>query len=120
MTNALVLLSGGLDSEHLHHPGIDTGNVDGSTGFEGYDKIFVRLTGCPLRCGYCDTAYAFSGGELMTSDAILDTVRSKGVRHVTVTGGEPLAQPVRRTKTVGNPVVLVSPCRDRKISVIRS
>ncbi|MCZ6640612.1 MAG: 7-carboxy-7-deazaguanine synthase QueE [Gammaproteobacteria bacterium] len=59
----------------------------------GLPTVFVRLTGCPLRCQYCDTAYAFSGGELMSLAAILDTVRSKGVRHVTVTGGEPLAQP---------------------------
>lgn len=59
--------------------------------------MFVRTTGCPLRCQYCDTAYAFSGGERMTLDAILAKVDSHGVRHVTVTGGEPLAQPATLT-----------------------
>ena len=54
--------------------------------------VFVRLTGCPLRCGYCDTAYAFHGGEWWTLDAIRAEVRRHGVRHVCVTGGEPLAQ----------------------------
>jgi 7-carboxy-7-deazaguanine synthase len=55
--------------------------------------VFVRLTGCPLRCQYCDTAYAFSGGEMTAIAAILDQVRTFGARYVTVTGGEPLAQP---------------------------
>lgn len=55
--------------------------------------MFVRLTGCPLRCQYCDTAYAFSGGELMTLDAILERVAAYNPRYVCVTGGEPLAQP---------------------------
>ena len=54
--------------------------------------MFVRLTGCPLRCGYCDTAYAFHGGEWRDIDAILAEVASHGVKHVCVTGGEPLAQ----------------------------
>jgi 7-carboxy-7-deazaguanine synthase len=54
--------------------------------------VFVRLTGCPLRCQYCDTAYAFHGGEWRDIDAILVEVASYGVRHVCVTGGEPLAQ----------------------------
>ena len=54
--------------------------------------MFVRLTGCPLRCQYCDTAYAFHGGEWWEIDAILAEVASHGVRHVCVTGGEPLAQ----------------------------
>ncbi len=54
--------------------------------------MFIRLTGCPLRCGYCDTAYAFSGGERMTLSAILQQVKSYFPRYVTVTGGEPLAQ----------------------------
>lgn len=55
--------------------------------------MFVRLTGCPLRCQYCDTAYAFSGGELLSISAILSQVQSWNPRYVTVTGGEPLAQP---------------------------
>ena len=59
----------------------------------GLPTVFVRLTGCPLRCRYCDTAYAFHGGERYTLQGILDTVRALETRHVTVTGGEPLAQP---------------------------
>ena len=54
--------------------------------------MFVRLTGCPLRCQYCDTAYAFHGGEWREIDDILAEVAGHGVRHVCVTGGEPLAQ----------------------------
>ena len=54
--------------------------------------MFVRLTGCPLRCQYCDTAYAFHGGEWREIDDILAEVARHGVRHVCVTGGEPLAQ----------------------------
>lgn len=55
--------------------------------------MFIRLTGCPLRCQYCDTAYAFSGGSLQTFTIILDQVARYKARYVTVTGGEPLAQP---------------------------
>jgi 7-carboxy-7-deazaguanine synthase len=58
----------------------------------GWPSIFVRLTGCPLRCQYCDTAYAFHGGQWWEIDAILAEVARHGVRHVCVTGGEPLAQ----------------------------
>ncbi len=58
----------------------------------GWPTVFVRLTGCPLRCGYCDTAYAFHGGDWWELDAILAEVARHGVRHVCVTGGEPLAQ----------------------------
>lgn len=58
----------------------------------GLPTTFVRLTGCPLRCTYCDTAYAFSGGERMGVEAILAKVASYPTRTVTVTGGEPLAQ----------------------------
>ena len=59
----------------------------------GYPTTFVRLTGCPLRCQYCDTTYAFSGGELVTQDAILARVKGFPAHRVCVTGGEPLAQP---------------------------
>ncbi|MEW8047591.1 MAG: 7-carboxy-7-deazaguanine synthase QueE [Candidatus Thiodiazotropha sp.] len=59
----------------------------------GYPSVFVRLTGCPLRCHYCDTPYAFSGGEKYTLEEILQQVSGYDVEHVCVTGGEPLAQP---------------------------
>lgn len=68
-------------------------SLQGETSRIGLPTVFVRLTGCPLRCQYCDTAYAFSGGELMSADAVLGRVADFGVEHVTVTGGEPLAQP---------------------------
>jgi 7-carboxy-7-deazaguanine synthase len=68
-------------------------SLQGETTFVGLPTVFVRLTGCPLRCGYCDTAYAFSGGTLYRQEEVLDVVAQHGVRHVTVTGGEPLAQP---------------------------
>jgi 7-carboxy-7-deazaguanine synthase len=67
-------------------------SLQGEAGSVGWPTVFVRLTGCPLRCGYCDTAYAFHGGERRTIAAILDEVGTYGARHVCVTGGEPLAQ----------------------------
>lgn len=67
-------------------------SLQGEARSVGWPTVFVRLTGCPLRCQYCDTAYAFHGGEWKTLDEILDRVRELGVRHVCVTGGEPLAQ----------------------------
>jgi 7-carboxy-7-deazaguanine synthase len=68
-------------------------SLQGEADSVGFPTVFVRLTGCPLRCQYCDTAYAFHGGEWMTVDEILERVRSFGATHVCVTGGEPLAQP---------------------------
>jgi 7-carboxy-7-deazaguanine synthase len=67
-------------------------SLQGEAATAGWPTVFVRLTGCPLRCGYCDTAYAFHGGSWWTQAAILDEVAKHGVRHVCVTGGEPLAQ----------------------------
>lgn len=67
-------------------------SLQGESTLVGWPTVFVRLTGCPLRCGYCDTAYAFHGGEWRTLEQVLETVRGFGVRHVCVTGGEPLAQ----------------------------
>ena len=68
-------------------------SVQGESRSVGRPTVFIRLTGCPLRCQYCDTAYAFHGGSTLALDAILNRVDELGVRHVTVTGGEPLAQP---------------------------
>lgn len=68
-------------------------SLQGESTLVGLPTVFVRLTGCPLRCGYCDTAYAFSGGEWWALDAILQRVAALGARQVCVTGGEPLAQP---------------------------
>ena len=68
-------------------------SLQGETRTSGLPTVFVRLTGCPLRCQYCDTAYAFSGGESMSLDRILERVASYKPRYVCVTGGEPLAQP---------------------------
>lgn len=68
-------------------------SLQGETRTSGLPTVFVRLTGCPLRCHYCDTAYAFSGGEIMPLEAILERVASYKPRYVCVTGGEPLAQP---------------------------
>ena len=67
-------------------------SLQGESSFVGWPTVFVRLTGCPLRCGYCDTAYAFHGGEWRTITELLERVCTFGVRHVCVTGGEPLAQ----------------------------
>jgi 7-carboxy-7-deazaguanine synthase len=68
-------------------------SLQGETSTTGLPTTFVRLTGCPLRCGYCDTAYAFEGGTKMALGDIMATVSDFGARYVTVTGGEPLAQP---------------------------
>ncbi|BBL71213.1 7-carboxy-7-deazaguanine synthase QueE [Methylogaea oryzae] len=68
-------------------------SLQGETRTVGCPTVFIRLTGCPLRCSYCDTTYAFSGGERMELDEILARVRGYGAHYVTVTGGEPLAQP---------------------------
>jgi 7-carboxy-7-deazaguanine synthase len=66
-------------------------SVQGESTWAGQPCTFVRLTGCPLRCTWCDTAYAFHGGERMTLDAIVDRVKEIGTPLVEVTGGEPLA-----------------------------
>ena len=68
-------------------------SLQGEANTVGYPTVFVRLTGCPLRCQYCDSAYAFSGGQIETLSDILEQVVNYNVSRVTVTGGEPLAQP---------------------------
>ena len=67
-------------------------SLQGEARSVGWPTVFVRLTGCPLRCTYCDTTYSFFGGEWRTIDAIMDEVAGYGARHVCVTGGEPLSQ----------------------------
>ena len=80
-------------------------SLQGESNSVGIPTVFVRLTGCPLRCGYCDTAYAFKGGEWLSLEEILGRVSEFGVPDVTVTGGEPLAHPL--------PVVEQPAARDR-------
>lgn len=80
-------------------------SLQGETSRVGLPTVFVRLTGCPLRCGYCDTAYAFTGGETMPVVAIMNRVAGYQTRYVTVTGGEPLAQK-------NCPVLLTALCDD--------
>ncbi len=68
-------------------------SLQGETRTVGLPTVFVRLTGCPLRCGYCDTEYAFHEGDVMQLPVILEKVAAYKAAYVTVTGGEPLAQP---------------------------
>ncbi|MCG8325235.1 MAG: 7-carboxy-7-deazaguanine synthase QueE [Thiotrichales bacterium] len=67
-------------------------SLQGETGSVGIPTVFIRLTGCPLRCQYCDTEYAFHAGRKMSIKTILDEVRQYNTNYITVTGGEPLAQ----------------------------
>lgn len=67
-------------------------SLQGESVTVGLPTLFIRLTGCPLRCSYCDTEYAFSGGNWMTFDEIISELKQYKASHITVTGGEPLAQ----------------------------
>jgi 7-carboxy-7-deazaguanine synthase len=67
-------------------------SLQGEARSSGLPTVFIRLTGCPLRCGYCDSEYAFYGGEKLAIEQVLEQVAGFGARHVCVTGGEPLAQ----------------------------
>lgn len=67
-------------------------SIQGEADAIGWPTLFIRLTGCPLRCVYCDTQYAFHGGEWRSVEQLLEVANGSGVRHVCVTGGEPLAQ----------------------------
>ena len=68
-------------------------SLQGESNTAGIPTAFIRLTGCPLRCTYCDTSYAFSGGEKVSINEIIAQVEQYGCKYITVTGGEPLAQP---------------------------
>jgi 7-carboxy-7-deazaguanine synthase len=68
-------------------------SLQGESNTVGIPTVFIRLTGCPLRCVYCDTAYAFTGGKKMSLADIIAEVERYGCKYITVTGGEPLAQP---------------------------
>ena len=67
-------------------------SIQGEADAAGWPTFFIRLTGCPLRCVYCDTAYAFHGGQWLSLSELIALAGRSGVRHVCVTGGEPLAQ----------------------------
>ncbi|MBI1906480.1 MAG: 7-carboxy-7-deazaguanine synthase QueE [Rhodocyclales bacterium] len=67
-------------------------SIQGESTFAGLPTVFVRLTGCPLRCVWCDTEYAFQGGERRTVASVLEEISGFGIKHVCVTGGEPLSQ----------------------------
>lgn len=68
-------------------------SLQGETNTVGIPTVFVRLTGCPLRCNYCDTEYAFTGGEKLSFQQIIEHIQHYKTAYVTITGGEPLAQP---------------------------
>lgn len=72
-------------------------SIQGESTRAGLPCVFVRLTGCPMRCVWCDTTYAFEGGRLLDPDAIVEEIRSHACRLVEITGGEPLAQPAVHT-----------------------
>ncbi len=67
-------------------------SIQGESSYVGYPTVFVRTSGCNLRCGYCDTTYAYYSGQVMSQDAIIDEVMSHKAKFVCVTGGEPLLQ----------------------------
>lgn len=68
-------------------------SIQGESNTSGFPTVFVRLTGCPLRCQYCDTAYAFTGGNILTIENIMAQIAAYKTSYVCITGGEPLAQP---------------------------
>ena len=97
-------------------------SIQGESTYAGLPCVFVRLTGCNLRCTWCDTAYAFHGGEKMTVDQVLEKVRAFGERLVEVTGGEPLLQkdvyPFMERLLAGGYEVLLETSGERSISQV--
>ena len=67
-------------------------SIQGESSYTGYPTVFIRTSGCHLRCTYCDTTYAYNKGEKMSQEAIIDVVKDHGAQYVCVTGGEPLLQ----------------------------
>lgn len=67
--------------------------MQGEANASGLPTVFIRLTGCPLRCSYCDTTYSFEGGERLSLEHIIETAEKYQTPYICVTGGEPLAQP---------------------------
>lgn len=67
-------------------------SIQGESTLSGFPTVFIRLTGCPLRCSWCDTEYAFAGGQWMDIDKIIEQTKAFGTPYVCVTGGEPLSQ----------------------------
>ena len=67
-------------------------SIQGESTFQGFPTVFIRLTGCNLRCSYCDTEYAFKSGNEQEISSIIDTTCSFGIKHACITGGEPLIQ----------------------------
>ena len=68
-------------------------SLQGEANTFGLPTVFIRLTGCPLRCSYCDTTYSFEGGERLSLEQIIETASQHKTPYICVTGGEPLAQP---------------------------
>ena len=84
-------------------------SIQGESTYTGIPTVFIRLTGCPLRCQYCDTTYAFAGGKWLTIGEIMEEVTRFALKHVTLTGGEPLVQK--------NSLALLSGLCDKKFTV---
>ena len=105
-------------------------SIQGESTWAGQPCVFVRLTGCHLRCHYCDTAYAFHEGDRLSVDRVIELVEAKRCRLVEVTGGEPLLQPnvhdlMRRMCDSGKTVLLetsgacdISQCDSRVIRIV--
>ena len=85
-------------------------SIQGESLSSGMPTVFIRLTGCPLRCDYCDTAYAFTEGSKKSFDEIVSEVEKYNCKNITVTGGEPLSQK--------NTILLINHLNDLSLSLI--